>query len=125
YVGAGEHDAAAIWPNESDDHIKGRCLASAVRPEQADDFAGASVDVDSVDDRAAAINFHERVGGKDVVDLRCRRSRHLRYRTRSSLTDHGVADSVGEDAGFFSFFSSSPFGSWRISVRLGPCVVNC
>ena len=30
---------AAIWPNESDDHVKTRRLSRAVRTEQAYDFA--------------------------------------------------------------------------------------
>ena len=124
-VGAGKNDAATVWPNESDNHVKGRRLAGAVRAEQADDLAGAGVNIDSINDRAAAINFYELLGGKNMVDL-CFRSRcNWRTRTSCSLADHGVPDTFGEGAGFVSFFCSSVFGSWRISVRLGPCVVNC
>src|SRR5205085_2317002 len=80
-----------------------------------------------VNDRAPAINFYELISGKDIVDLGFRRCRHLRCRTRCSLADHGVPDGFGDGAGLLSFFfsPSSGFGSWRISVRLGPCVVNC
>src|SRR5438309_9727492 len=68
-VGAGKNDAATVWPNESDNHVKGGRLAGAVRAEQADDLAGAGVDIDSINDRAAGINFYELLGGKDMVDL--------------------------------------------------------
>src|SRR5207237_7760595 len=114
-VGAGKNDAATVWPNESDNHVKGRRLAGAVRAQQPDDLAGAGVDVDSINDRTAAINFYELLGGKNMVGLRFRGRCNWRTRTSCSLADHGVPDAFGEGAGFVSFFCSSVFGSWRIS----------
>ena len=62
----GKNNAAAVWPNESDDHVKARRLARAIRAEQANDFAAAHVDVDPVNDRAAAVNFHELIGRENI-----------------------------------------------------------
>src|SRR5438132_13179741 len=123
-VRAGKNDAATVWPNESDNHVKGRRLAGAVRAQQADDLAGAGVDVDSIDDRAAAINFYELVGGKNMVGLRFRSRCNWRTRTSCSLADHGVPDALGEGAGLVSFCCSSVFGSWRISWSITQCGVS-
>src|SRR5437879_1341554 len=76
-VGAGKNYAAAVWPNESDDHIKGRSLAGTVWTEQANNLAGACVNVNSVDNRATAINFHELVGRKEIVGLQLSRRPNL------------------------------------------------
>src|SRR5438132_5615050 len=52
-VGAGKNDAATDWPNEYENHVKGRRLAGPVQAQQLDDLAAAGVDVDSINDRAA------------------------------------------------------------------------
>ena len=66
HIGSGENDAAAVWPNESDDHVKAGRLAGAIRPEQSDDFTGAHIDSIAVHDRAAAVNFHELLGDENL-----------------------------------------------------------
>src|SRR5438552_3791958 len=80
------------WPTKSDDQVKRGRLAGTVRSEQTDNFAGARVDVHSIDNRATAINFHELFGGKNIVDVRLRRQPHFRCRMRCRLADHGVSD---------------------------------
>ena len=111
HVRARKHHPAAVRPNESDDHVKGRRLASAVWSEQTDNLSGACVDVHSINYRATAINFYELISGKDSVDLRLRWWRHLRCGTGCSLADHDVPGGFGEGVGFVSFFCSSVFGS--------------
>ena len=41
--------------DEADDHVERGRLARAVLAEQADDFAGAHVDIDAVDDAPSAV----------------------------------------------------------------------
>src|SRR6476659_9209210 len=40
-----ENYAAAVRPNQADDHVKRRGLAGAIGPEEADDFAAFHVDI--------------------------------------------------------------------------------
>ena len=70
HVRPGENDAAAVWPDEPDDHVKARRLAGAVRAEQAHDLAGAHLDIDPVNHGAPAVHFHELLRGQDVFLLR-------------------------------------------------------
>src|SRR5436853_7744336 len=85
YIFATKNDAPAVWPNESDNHVKAGCLARAIGPEQSDDLARACVDVHSVHDRAPPVNFHQLLGGEDAVDLRFRRRGYVRSRGGRSL----------------------------------------
>src|ERR1700674_1478965 len=109
HVPAGKDDPAAVWPNETNDHVKTRRLPGAIRPEQTDDFASPDLDIDAVHDGAPAVNLHELFGDEDVL-LRGRlRGRRHRRRSGRGFADHGVAVGSGD-------------GAWRISVRLGPLV---
>ena len=49
-------ESGAVSPT---DHRERRRLAGAVRPEQSDDFAGRNVEVDALDDRAAAVRLRQ------------------------------------------------------------------
>src|SRR5438270_13826330 len=103
-----KNNAPAVWPNQSDNHVKAGCLAGAVRPEQTDNLAFARADVNPIDDRPAAVNFYELLSGKDIVDLGRGRGSKSRIRSRGSLADHGL----GEGWGLVSALVSS-FGCWR------------
>src|SRR5207245_10376879 len=113
HIGSGKNDAAAVWPNESDNHVEACRLAGAIRSEQSHNFSGARIDIDSIDYRPTAVNFHELLGLQNAVDLRPGWWRNLRCRTRCSLADHGVAVAFAEASGLLSFFfsPSSVFGS--------------
>ena len=65
HVGVVENHGAGIRPHESDDHVEARGLASAVRAEEADDFALAAVDIHAIHHAAAIVNFHEPFCAKD------------------------------------------------------------
>ena len=67
HIRAGKNHAAAVWPNESDDHVKAGRLTGAVRAEEPDDLARAHFDIDAVHDRAPAINLYEPLGRKHVL----------------------------------------------------------
>ncbi len=127
HVGSGKNDATAVWPNESDNHVEAGRLAGAIWSEQSNDLARARVDVHSIDDRPAAVNFHELVGGQDVVALRGVAQPSASSQSGAVWPIMVCADGLGEGEALSPvFFSpSSGVGSWRISVRLGPCVVNC
>ena len=58
---------AAVGPEQPADHADRRRLAGAVRPEEADDLAFATLEVDVVDDRLVA----EALGQPVHVDDRC------------------------------------------------------
>jgi hypothetical protein len=60
---AAEGDRAAIGADDVGDHADERGLAGAVGPEQGEDLAGADVEADVVDDRAAVVDL------ADVADL--------------------------------------------------------
>src|SRR6267378_1502188 len=107
YIFATKNNAPAIWPNQSDNHVKAGCLARAVRAKQSDDLARACVDVHSIHYRAAPVNFYQLLGGEDTVDLRLRRRSRFRSGGGRSLANHGFGE--GEALAFFSF--SSVFGS--------------
>ncbi len=56
---------AAVGMLQADDHVKARRLAGAVRPEQADDLAGAHLDADTLDDGATAERLREPLGSEE------------------------------------------------------------
>ena len=58
---------AAVWPNESDDHVKTGGLPGAVRTEKPDDLAGTDVDVDPVHDRATAVDFYDFLSLENIL----------------------------------------------------------
>ena len=125
---SGKNDAAAVWPNESDDHVKAGRLAGAVRSEQSDDLAGARVDVHAIHHRAAAVNFHQLVGAQNSSPPSPDRRSELcgvdsggawpiMVWAGTELGEVLVAGVWGLDLALVFFFWSS--GCWRISVRLG------
>src|SRR5947207_4490267 len=118
-----KNGTAAIWPNESHDHVKTCRFASAVRAQQSNDFASVDVHVDPVDHRPTSINLYQLVSSKDIFGFCRNRGSDFQTRDRRSLADHGFGEGGEVGDGFVSFFVSS-FGCWRISVRLGACVVS-
>src|SRR5690606_15885900 len=79
-VMAVELDRAFVGLDQSDDHVEGRRLAGAVRPEQADRCAAAQADGHVVHDAAAAEGLHEAHGRERSLLS----ERHLRRRTRGA-----------------------------------------
>src|SRR5207249_3263779 len=57
-----EEDGAAIGLDHADGHSEAGGLASAVSPQEADDFAPSDVEIDAIDDGPAAINLDELTG---------------------------------------------------------------
>ena len=124
HVVAGENDPAAVWPDETDDHVKAGRLAGAVLAEQADDLALPNVQFDSVHDRAAAVDLDQVVRHQDfsvLVRMIGPRSRFGRGWRRSLANHRFFVFGVGDGDGF-PFLSL--LASCLISVRLGPCVVR-
>src|SRR5262245_25933862 len=56
-----ELDLAAVGLDQPGDHVEGRGLAGAVRPQQTDRLAAPHVDVDAVDHPAAAVRLFQAV----------------------------------------------------------------
>ena len=100
---AGENNKAAVWPDETNDHVKARRLAGAVLAQQTDDLALPDVQLDPVHDRAAAVDLDQVVRHQDfgvLVRLSAPRSR-LGRGWRRSLADHGFfVSGVGDGDGF-------------------------
>jgi hypothetical protein len=91
-VAAVEQDASAGGGHEADDHVEGGGLAGAVGAEEADDLAGADVDVNAIDDVAASVGFDEGFGADlgifdfrfSIFDLgRCRAGGGVEWRRRA------------------------------------------
>src|SRR6266705_5102639 len=85
--------------------------------------------IDPIHHGPATINLHELIGGEDSLFLRRRHYADFRDGDRRSLAYHGFGKGgAGETwtgvASVLVWPFVSSFGSWRISVRLGPCVVN-
>jgi hypothetical protein len=59
---AADEDLAAVGADQAAQHRHGRRLAGAVRPEQADDLAGADVERQVGDDGAVAVRLEETSG---------------------------------------------------------------
>ena len=62
---SGENNPAAVWPNETNDHVKAGRLAGAILAQQADDLALPDVQFDPVHDRAAAVDLDQVVRQQD------------------------------------------------------------
>ncbi len=128
-IGIGKNDAPAIGSDEADDHVKAGRFTCAVWAEQSDDLARPDIHIDPIHHCPAAVDLHQLFGGEDSFFL-CR-GVHPNFRDgdRRSLANHGFGKvGAGETwAGGVSVSVSpfvSSFGCWRISVRLGPCVVS-
>ena len=63
-IAAVQLHASRVWRREPDRHVKGRRLARAVRPEQANNFPRRDVQTDAAHNRAAAVGFGEVVGAQ-------------------------------------------------------------
>src|SRR4051812_43989495 len=59
-----EFDGAAVWGDDTDDHVKCGGFARAVGAEQADDFTGGNGDGNAVHHAAAAVLFDEAFGAE-------------------------------------------------------------
>ena len=70
-IGARKNHAAAVWPDQTNDHVKTRGLAGAIRPEESDDLARANMHVHTVHDGATAINLDQFLGGQNSFRFRC------------------------------------------------------
>src|SRR5207248_6790655 len=114
HILSGKENPAAVWPNEPNDHVETRCLSGAVRAEQPHDLATPHLDVDSINDSASAVHFHELLRYQNVFLLDGLGEGGSRRRGGHWLLDHH-----GLGAGV------AALGSCRISVRLGPWVSNC
>src|SRR5207249_2124089 len=118
---------ATVRPHQTNNHVKAGRFACAIRPEQADDLACTDVHVNPVHNRPATVDLYQILGDQNSFFLCCRRRSDLWSRDRRSLANHGFGNDagvrLGEGEGLASPFFSS-FGSCRISVRLGPCVVS-
>src|SRR5690606_33649002 len=55
-------DAAAVGPDEPDDHVEAGGLARAVRSQQRHDLAARQADVDGIDDLASAVALAQAPG---------------------------------------------------------------
>ena len=62
-VGVAENHVATVRSNEAHDHVERCGFASAVRPQQSNDFSGADIHVDAIYDGTAAVDFDKLVGG--------------------------------------------------------------
>src|SRR5678815_779391 len=66
HIGSGKDYPAAIWPNESDDHVKAGRLASTVLAEQPDNFSLPHLQFHPVYDSAAAIDLDQILRDEDL-----------------------------------------------------------
>src|ERR1043165_7649638 len=66
-IGPGENDSAAIWPNESNDHVKAGVFPAPFFPEKANDSPLGNFEPDAVHDRAAAIDLDQVFRPQDLT----------------------------------------------------------
>ena len=90
HVGVAKNHPPAIWSHQANDHIKTRGLPRAIWAEQSHDLTRVDVHIDSVNDRAAAIDLDQLISIKNGLRLRRDRRSSFRNRNRRGLADHGV-----------------------------------
>src|SRR6185437_15161344 len=92
-VGAVEADRAGVGPHQADDHVEGRGLAGAVRPEQPDRLAASQPDRDVPHHGPLLVGLADATGDQPAATLEQPQFRRL------ARGAHGLASLAG--GGFF------------------------